>query len=123
MKFFSRFFSETWVAGILICALISFINPLDFWMTDAVHMTLLGLVVAFFAMFAMFLWRENPEDEREQLHRFIGARFAYVISGTLLLLGTIVQALSHSIDLWLPTILTAMVLAKIVGRWYASRRY
>lgn len=123
MKFISQLFSETVVAGALVIVLVWFINPFDFWMPNMFHMTLLGLSVAFFAIFAMFLWKENAEDEREQLHRFIGARFAYMIAGSLLLIGTIFQALSHTIDLWLPTTLAAMVLAKIVGRWYASRRY
>ena len=123
MKFLSQLFSETFVTVALLVVLAWFINPFDFWMTDAFHMTLLGLSVAFFAIFAMFLWRENVEDEREQLHRFIGARFSYTVAGTLLLIGTVVQALSHDIDLWLPITLASMVFAKITGRWYASRRY
>lgn len=123
MKFFSQIVSETMVTVVLLVVLVWFINPFDFLMTDAFHMTLLGLVVAFFAIFAMFLWRENAEDEREQLHRFIGARFAYTVAGTLLLTGTIWQALSHTIDIWLPATLAAMVFAKLLGRWYARRRY
>lgn len=116
-------FSETFVAVALIVILVSFINPFDFWMTDMFHMTLLGLAVALFAMFAMFLWRESVEDERERLHRFIAARFAYVVAGVILLFGTVMQALEHAIDPWLPTALAGMVIAKILGRWYASRKY
>lgn len=123
MKFFSQLFSETVVTVALLIVLMWFINPFDFLMTDAFHMTLLGLAVAFFAIFAMFLWKENAEDERERLHRFIGARFAYVVAGSLLLIGTVVQALSHDVDLWLPATLAAMVFAKIAGRWYARRQY
>lgn len=123
MKFLSQLFSETIVTIALLVVLVWFINPFDFWMTDMFHMTLLGLAVAFFAIFAMFLWKESVTDERERLHRFIGARFAYTVAGTLLLIGTISQALSHEIDLWLPSTLAAMVFAKIVGRWYASRQY
>lgn len=118
-----KIFSETLVAALLVVFLIWFANPLGFWMTDAFHMTLLGLIVALFAMFAMFLWREAAADEREQLHRFIGTRFAYTAGGVLLLAGIIVQAFSHKIDPWLPLVLTGMVLAKILGRWYAEKRY
>lgn len=118
-----QFFSEKIVSIFLIFFLVWFINPFSFWMTDAFHMTLLGLIVTFFSIFAMFLWGEVILDEREQLHRFIGTRFAYTTGGGLLLVGIIVQALSHKIDPWLPLVLTGMVLAKIVGRWYAEKRY
>ena len=118
-----KFFSETAVALILLFFLLWFINPFGFWMTDAFHMTLLGLVAALFAIFAMFLWKEKAADERAVLHRFMAARFAYTVAGVVLLLGTVLEALEHSIDPWLPSALAAMVLAKIIGRFYAERRY
>lgn len=119
----SKIFSEKMVAVVLVMLLVWFVNPFGFWMTDAFHMTLLGMIVTLFAVFAMFLWRELAMDEREQLHRFIGTRFAYTAGGTLLLLGITVQAFSHKIDPWLPLVLTGMVLAKILGRMYAEKRY
>lgn len=118
-----KLLSEKIVTVLLVVFLIWFVNPFDFWMTGAMHMTLLGLIVALFAIFAMFLWRESIVDEREQLHRFIATRFAYTAGGGLLLLGILVQALAHRIDPWMPLVLTGMVLAKIVGRWYAQRRH
>ncbi|MBP5993617.1 MAG: hypothetical protein KA731_01785 [Candidatus Moranbacteria bacterium] len=119
----SKIFSEKIVSVLLVIFLVWFVNPFGFWMTDAVHMTLLGLIVTLFSIFAMFLWKESVMDEREQLHRFIGTRFAYTAGGTLLLTGIIVQALSHKIDPWLPLVLTGMVLAKILGRYYAEKHY
>lgn len=119
----SKIFSETLVATLLIFFLVCFINPLGFWMTDALHMTLLGVSVALFAIFALFLWKEDVTDEREQLMRFIATRFAYIIGGVTLLLGIVIQAFSHSIDPWLPSVLTVMVLAKIFGHWYAEKRH
>lgn len=121
MSLFNRFFSETAVASLLVVLLFWFANPFGFWMTDALHMTLLGVIATLFAVFAMFLWKEAVADEREQLIRFIATRFAYTAGGALLLIGTIVQALSHRIDPWLPLVLTGMVLAKILGRWYARK--
>ncbi len=118
---FIKLLSEKFVALLLVVFLVWFVNPFGFFMTDAFHMTLLGLIVALFAVFAMFLWREDVVDEREQLIRFIATRFAYTAGGTALLLGTIIQAFSHNIDPWLPLTLTGMVLAKIIGRWYAER--
>lgn len=123
MKFFSKLFSETFVAAALVVVLTCFINPFDFWMPDAIHMSLLGVSVALFAVFAMFLWRENAADEREEMHRSIATRFAYAAGGAVLLVGIIVQAFAHAVDPWIPLALVVMVLAKIVGRWYATRRY
>lgn len=123
MNLLAKLFSETVVALVLVVILVCFINPFDWWMTDAFHMTLLGLIVAFFAIFAMLLWKENAQDEREQLHRFIAARLAYMTGGIILLLGTVLQALAHAIDPWLPAALAGMVLAKILGRFYAQTRY
>lgn len=114
--------SEKIVAIALIVLLICFINPFDFLMTDAVHMTLLGGIAAVFSAFAVLLWRERAADEREYLHRFIAARFAYIVGAMLLLLGTVVQAFSHSIDPWIPSILAGMVFAKIAGRSFARRQ-
>lgn len=123
MNFLSRMFSETVVAVVLIVFLVWFVNPFDFFMTDAFHMTLLGVIVACFAVFAMFLWKESCRDEREQLHRFVAARFASITVGGALLSGTIVQAFHHAIDPWLPMSLAIMVFAKILGRLYAERRF
>lgn len=117
----SRFLTETAVALFLVIFLVWFANPLGFWMTDAFHMTLLGLVVTLFAIFAMFLWKEGAADEREQLILFIATRFAYAAGGVVLLIGIVVQAFSHTIDPWMPFALTSMVLAKIVGRRFAGR--
>lgn len=123
MKFLLKLFSETVISLVLLFVLVCFINPFGLWMTDGFHMTLLGLVTALFSVFAMFLWKDGAQDERESLHRFISARFAYVVGGVLLLIGTIFQAFTHQLDLWLPLVLAGMVFAKIVGRVYARRRY
>lgn len=121
MNFFSKLFSETFVAVALVVVLVWFVNPLGFWMTDAFHMSLLGVIVALFAVFAMFLWKEDAVDEREEMHRYIATRFAYIAGGSVLLIGIIVQAFAHAVDPWMPFALVGMVLAKIAGRWYAAR--
>lgn len=114
---------EGGIAFVLVVLLGCFVDPFGWEMSDAIHMTLLGLIVTLFATFALFLWRENVTDEREQLHRFIAARFGYTVGGALLLIGIVTQAFSHHIDPWLPSILAGMVLAKIVGRAYARKQY
>ncbi len=123
MNEWKKIFSEQTVSILLIVLLIGYINPFHFWMSDMVQMTLLGLGVACFAFFVMLTWKEVIQDEREQLHRFVAARLASIVVGVVLLLGTFIQSIHHTLDPWLPVALAAMVFAKIVGRWYAQRRY
>jgi len=118
-----QYFSETTVATILLVLLICFINPLEMiWMPTMVHMTLLAGIITLFSLFALFVWKEQALDEREQLHQYISARFGYLFGGGILLFGITVQAFQHDIDPWLPLSLGVMVLAKIAGRLYAKRK-
>jgi len=117
-----KYFSETTVASILLILLVCFINPFEaLWMPTMMHMILLAVIIVLFSLFAIFIWKEQALDEREQLHRFISARFGYLFGGGILLLGIITQALQHNIDPWLPLSLGVMVLAKIAGRLYAEK--
>lgn len=62
MNFLSCLFSEKVVASILVILLICFVNPFNVWITDALHMTILGGIVAVFATFAVLLWKERAVD-------------------------------------------------------------
>lgn len=108
---------------ILLLLLVLLLNPFDFWMPDSMHMAILvGLVVAF-AIFAIFVYREKAHDEREVLHRFIAGRFAYLVGTTVLVIGIVVEALNHSINIWLILTLAIMILAKLVGIFYGKLKY
>jgi hypothetical protein len=108
-------YQEIGIAVALLALLVFFLNPLGLWMPDAlVMMMALGLVVVF-AVFAGFIWREHTRDERELLHRMIAGRVAYLVGAGVLVVGIVLQSLSHTLDPWLILTLGAMVLAKIIG--------
>lgn len=110
-------------SGIILILLVLLLNPFEFWMPDSMHMAILvGLVIAF-SLFAMFVYREKANDEREVLLRFIAGRFAYLVGTTMLVIGIVVEALNHVINMWLILTLGVMILAKIVGVFYGKLKY
>jgi len=114
--------SEILVPVLLIILLVLFLNPFGFWMPTALVMTMLCFLVIIFLIFGVFLWKEKAGDEREQVHKMLSGRVAFLVGAGVLVLGIVVQEYRHNLDPWLIYALTAMILAKIGTLWY-SRRY
>lgn len=85
-------------------------------------MVLLGLILVF-AIFTSFLWREKAQDERENLHRLIAGRLAFLAGSAILVLGIVIQGFRHQNDQWLILALAGMVLAKVAGLIYGRMKY
>ena len=82
---------------------------------------LLGFAVVF-SLFALFVWREQARDEREEQHRQVAGRIGFLVGAGLLVAGIIIQSLRHSLDSWLLITLTGMIVGKLAGRWYSALR-
>ncbi|HVT01602.1 MAG TPA: hypothetical protein VHE53_05260 [Patescibacteria group bacterium] len=115
--------SELAVSIIFILLLIFFLNPFHILMPDPMLTLMIVVLLVLFGIFASFVFQENVHDERESLHRFIAARFAYLIGTGVLVIGIIIQSLSHNVDIFLVITLILMVLAKVAGFIYAKNRY
>lgn len=113
---------ETIISLGLIVLLIFFMNPLDLLMPQRMHQLMVPLLVILFILFAAVLWKENLGDEREQLHKFIASRFAYVAGIAILILGIIFESIHTFIDPWLIIAICIMLLAKICGLVYGYLR-
>ena len=111
--------------GVVLAALVGvLIYAHSAWMPDMATMLVLVLIVASFATFTMFVWKEQGGDERDILIRHIGSRWAFLATGTVLLIGTIVETLiNHAPNIWLGLALIIMVGAKIIGHAYGRRKY
>jgi hypothetical protein len=73
------------------------------------------------AIFLALLWREQVHDEREQLHRFMASRAAYLLgSGTLAVAIVVEKLQNNTVDVWLVAALSIMVLAKLMGLLYSK---
>ena len=115
------FHFETGFAVILLGLLLALVNPFGLWMPEQFKMICTGLVLVFFALFVVYLLREKVADEREERHRFIAARFAYLIGAGILVLGIVIQTFMHHLTFWLPLALGGMLVAKLFGRWYSEK--
>ena len=119
----NNFVKEVTIALILIVLTILLLNPFHFWMPEMMVMVMLVLTFVVFALYAIFIMQEKAQDEREIAHRMLSGRVAFLTGSTLLTVGILVQALSHSVDAWLVITLVAMVLSKIVARIYGDSKW
>lgn len=119
----NKFLGESVVAFTLIILLIALVNPFHIFMPTMLEMILVAVIALFFLLFAGFIWREQVSDEREELHRFLGARFAYLGGASILIVALLVQSFTHTLDSWIVFALVGMLVAKVAGRIYAQSRY
>jgi cobalamin synthase len=111
---------ETLVAVILVLLAILVLNPLDFWMPNTLVICILITTLVFFSVFASFVLREKIFDERDDLHRTLAGRNAFLAGSTLALLGIIIQGYTHQVDPWLVTTLILMIVVKISTRIWSD---
>ena len=114
---------ESIIALVLAVLLVFLVNPLDLFMPSMMQMLVVALAGLLFLLFAGFVWQEQAADEREELHRFLAARFAYLVGTGLLMLAVLIQSFAHMLDPWIIAALIGMLIAKVAGRMYAKSRY
>ncbi len=119
----NNLFQEIFISVILIVLLILFLNPFEFWMPTPFFMMMVLNFIIVFVIYASFVWKENSKDERENLHKIIAGRIAFLVGVAFLSMGIIIQSFKHELDFWLPVTLCVMILAKIIGLIYTKIRY
>lgn len=113
---------EIVISVILLGLLVVFANPMAFTMPEQMHEVMGPSLVVLLAIFAAIFWREQKGDERETLHKYIAARFAYFAGVAVLILAILLQSLRHVLDPWLVIAVGVMLLAKIIGLLYSNYR-
>ncbi len=119
----NKFVWEILLSSIIITFLIALLNPFDYGMPPPVQITMTISLIVLFLIFIGFVWQEKAQDEREQLHRFIANRFAYITGTSLLVLGIVIQSTRHIVDIWLVATLIAMIIAKLAGVIYSRLKH
>src|SRR5579872_378397 len=122
MSMKNSFTGEVIISILLVVLLVFFLRPLPTSMPTSMHVVMAPLLIVLFVIFASVMWREIPGDEREQLHKFISARFAYVASVAILVVGVAVQSIQKVVDPWLVSALCIILLAKVAGLVYGYFR-
>ncbi len=105
---------EVFIAALIVVAVFALINPFGMLMGPAIEMGLVAVLAVSAILFAIFIWREQPADEREAYNGQRTARLGYFVGGAVLLAGTFIQALAMKVDPWLPATLGCMVVAKLI---------
>lgn len=119
----NNFVGEIIISFALIGLLIFFINPFDLLMPHALHPFMVPFLVVLFIIFAGFLWKETPGDERVQFHKFMASRFAYFAVIATLIIGVIFQSFKGGVDPFLIIGICIALLAKIVGLIYGHIKH
>jgi hypothetical protein len=110
---------EWFIASTLTFLLLLCVNPLEiFGMPSALRYVALGVFTVLFMVFAAFVWREDPQDERESHHVVLAGRLAFLAGAGLLALGIVVQTFTRTLDFWLPAVLGVMILSKTFALAY-----
>ena len=113
---------ELTLTVVLVVLAVALANPMGWWMPTMVAMVLLVAAVVVASAWGVFAMREQAVDERDESHRALAGRIAFLTGGAVLLVGIIVQELAHALDPWLVWALVAMVLAKYATRVWSERR-
>jgi hypothetical protein len=114
-------FKETIVTVALIVIAILLLNPFHFWMPDMMVMSMLAVALVLFGLFASFILREKSIDEREEQHKSLAGRNAFLAGSGILMLGIIVQGYTHVVDPWLVIGLIGMIIVKVSTRIWTDR--
>ncbi len=113
--------AEAGVTVALIGIAVLLLNPLNFWMPDILVICMLAITLALCGVFASFVLRERSYDERDEHHRSLAGRNAFLAGAGVLIIGVVVQGYSHTVDPWLILALIAMVVVKIGTRLWADK--
>lgn len=106
---------------ILIIILFLFIAPTSLSMPASLGPMLTVFLILAFLVFAALIWKEQSADERENLHRLNAGRVSFLFGSAVLVLGILIQSLSHNVDPWLIYTLVTMILVKIISRIYSEK--
>lgn len=110
------------LVGILtVVLLILLLDPFMVWMPSVTQMVVVVLLTVSLAVWSTLILSERARDERELGNAMYASRVGYVSGIAVLTVALIVQGLSHSIDVWITLALGAMVISKLIARWYSDR--
>ncbi|MDR3571842.1 MAG: hypothetical protein P4L81_06670 [Candidatus Pacebacteria bacterium] len=108
------------IAAVLIVVAFLLVNPTGMSMPDSAHMLVLAIAIVACGAYAVFVVAERSGDERDETHKMMAGRTAFLVGGGILLIAIVSQSLAHSLDPWLVAALIGMVLAKASARLFGS---
>ena len=105
---------------ILLILLLVVLNPFHAWMPSMAVDVILALLLCSFGIFAAYILQERVVDEREERHRLLSGRIAFLSGSAVLIVGIIANELGGINDPWLFLALVTMVIVKMATRIYTD---
>jgi cobalamin synthase len=112
---------EIIVPFFLILIAVLLLNPFHFWMPNMMVICMLAIALVLFGIFASYILREKSVDERDNLHRTLAGRNAFLAGAGVLMIGIVVQSYAHSVDSWLVIALIIMIVVKTGTRMWSDK--
>jgi hypothetical protein len=109
--------SDLVIVGIIIVCLVLSSNLFGSVMPNSIVMMAVAIFVAAFALFAVLIWRESPRDEREAQILLSSDRLGFLVGAIVLSIILVTESLQHQSTTLIAFALTAMILAKIIGKY------
>jgi len=107
---------------LLIGSSFLLINPFGIIMTDQLQMAILALASIVVITFLIFIWKEDPKDEREEAYLVVSSRISFFSVAIVLLVALVVQTLQHMVDIWVTLALFTLLLSKIFSIIYLKNK-
>ncbi len=121
MKKYKSLLDIVLLLGLGVIAFLA-VAPRAVVMPSSVQMLLLAIVLALISSFLVFLWREQPNDEREFQNQAMASRWAYLIGSVVLIIAMAAQSLKHDLDPAIPVALLAMIATKVIVQRYKDNQ-
>lgn len=106
---------------VLVVLLMLLNDSFMFWMPIGTQAVMLVVVAVLICIWAGFVMYETAEDERESFHKMQAGRISYLSGIAVLTVALLVQGYTHTIDPWITTALSVMVVSKLFARLYLER--
>jgi hypothetical protein len=107
--------SEPLLALIALLLTVVLLITRDLSMSATTQNMLLAFFTVAVLAYSTFIYHERPADEREYELSLVASKHAYVIGSAIMSVGIVVKVIDHTLDVWLPITLAAMVITKTLS--------
>lgn len=105
----------------LLVILALLMNPMGIYYSNMMLASFITILILLYIFFSVVVIRDRAADEREEKHQYFAGRVAFLVGTTVMIIGIIMQSISHKIDLWLVVTLIAMIAAKLIATKYSDK--
>jgi nicotinamide riboside transporter PnuC len=111
-----------WTVALMIIIVLMFFVPYTMDLSMYTQMMVMGLLMAGFFFISLYIWSEQPYDEREEYQQLQMNRWGYISGGVSIIAIIVYQSFTGGVDTALPLILIIMLGIKLIMKLYYRLR-